>query len=74
MPRKPKFQAYINGSSWKNGPMAEFNTIREARAWAEEYGNTADYCNICTRGGKLVAQHVRERNANGTRWFRGFVE
>lgn len=60
------YTAAIGGSSWSHGPTAEFSTIREARAWAEEYGNTADYCTITDKKGRVVASH---RQVNG-HWYR----
>lgn len=34
-PRGP-YTASLSGASWKQGPQAEFATVRECRAWAEE--------------------------------------
>ena len=64
------YKAEISGSSWSRGPQAEFSTIRECRAWAEEYGRTADRCSIYDKKGKLVALHCRDENGNGMKWFR----
>lgn len=67
------FIAEIGGSSWQQGPQAEFPTIRECRAWAEEYGTTADSCVIMDRHGAVVARHQRDPNGDGTRWFRAAI-
>jgi hypothetical protein len=64
------YLAEIGGSSWRQGPQAEFTTIRAARAWAEEYSDTADYCVIMDRYGAVVARHQRDPNGNGRSWFR----
>ena len=52
----------------------EFQTIKSARKWAEEFGDTADKCNIYTGNHtdgteKLVAIHERK----GRRWVRATV-
>ena len=74
MPNHPNrsrgpYKASIGGSSWSRGPEAEFATMREARAWAEEYGSTADYCIITDKSGCVVGSH---RRVNG-RWFRAAI-
>lgn len=68
-----KYQAEIGGSSWGEGPKAEFDTIKAARAWAESYGTTADSCKIYNAKGRLVAEHRRDPNGDGTRWFRASI-
>ena len=74
-PRRSRgpYLAEIGGSSWRQGPRAEFATIREARAWAEEYGTTADRCVITDRHGAIVARHSRDTSGDGARWFRAQV-
>jgi hypothetical protein len=67
--RNARYAAELFGPSWKNGPIMEFSTIREARNWAEEYGMTADKCVITNRSGVEVAQHRRDMNGDGARWF-----
>lgn len=62
------YTAEIGGSSWAQGPTAECRTIREARAWAEEYGESSDYCRITDRDGRLVASHQRDPSSG--RWYR----
>ena len=64
-----RYTAQIGGSSWSHGPKAEFKTIREARAWAEEYGATADWCTIYDLKGRAVAQHRRDTSGTGQNWF-----
>lgn len=64
------YLAEIGGSSWRQGPQGEFPTIKAARAWAEEYGTTADRCTILDRHGAVVALHSRDTSGDGTRWFR----
>jgi hypothetical protein len=65
-----KYAAHISGSSWSQGrgPRGFFNTIREARAWAESYGTTADWCEISTRSGRKVGEH--RRVPTGATWCR----
>lgn len=65
-----KYTAEMHGSSWKQGPAAEFPTITAARAWAEEYGTTADRCTITSTQGRIVAEHRRDTSGDGTRWFK----
>jgi len=65
------YTAELSGSSWAQGPVQIFATIRGARAWAEEYGDTAEGCRISDRKGNLVAYHRREPSS-GT-WFRAAV-
>jgi hypothetical protein len=69
-PRHGLYTAMIGGHSWSRGPRAELRTIRECRAWAEEYGATADYCSIYNAKGVLVGQHSRDTSGSGNRWFR----
>lgn len=38
--------AEIFGHGWRQGPTAEFATIREAREWAESFGTTDDQATI----------------------------
>lgn len=67
------YRAEVAGSSWAQGPVAEFPTIRECRAWAEEYGTTADRCSIFDRMGNHVAEHRRDLSGDGSRWYRATV-
>ena len=77
-----RYRALLSGSSWREGPAAEFRTIREAREWAESYGAMADECAIIDqhrwvpradhprREHPVVAVHRRDRDGGGTRWYR----
>ena len=56
----------------RQGPVAEFATITEARRWAESFGTTADQCAI-RRGGREVALHVRDTSGDGTHWFKATI-
>ena len=67
------YTAEITGNSWSQGPVAEFPTITAARKWAEEYGTTADCCTITDAKGREVANHRRDSNGDGTRWYRASV-
>lgn len=58
----------IGGSSWGCGPQSTCATIREARAWAESYGSTADWCEITNRHGVVVGKHYRDPSTD--KWFR----
>jgi len=71
-PPQPKYRAEMGGASWARGPVAHFPTIREARAWAEEYGTTADYCVIRDGKGRVVAEHRRNPNSPGG-WYRAHI-
>lgn len=52
------------------GPVqADFETITDARKWAESYGDTADICYV-SRNGITVALHVRDTDGDSMRWFR----
>lgn len=68
-----KYTAEISGASIARGARAEFDTIRAAREWAEEYGTTADSCTIADRKGRTVAEHRRDTSGDGTRWYRATV-
>lgn len=69
--KQTKYVAIIGGSSFgRNAPQIDADTIRMARAWAEEYGTTADYCYIYNRRGRLVAAHHRDTRGKGDRWFK----
>ena len=52
------------------GADADFATIREARRWAESFGDTANHCTVRTASGSVVAEHRRDANDDGRRWFR----
>jgi hypothetical protein len=67
------YTAEIGGSSWSRGPKAIFQTIREAREWAEEYGTTADHCSIYDPMGRLVGEHRRDTSAKNPKWFRAAI-
>lgn len=67
------YTAEIGGPKIRCCPKADFRTIRECRVWAEEYGDTADYCTITDAQGRVVGSHRRDRNGDGTRWFRATV-
>ena len=69
----PKYGASMFVSGAGSGCVVGFPSITAARAWAEEHGDTADRCTI-TRGGKVVALHVRDTSGGGRRWFRGSVQ
>jgi len=60
-----KYVATIVGGS--TDAEADFDQLRDARAWAENYD--ADHCLVRTRTGRLVARYQRDRNAPH-RWFR----
>lgn len=62
------YTAEIGGSMISQGPIVQFATIREARAWAESQGDLADWCSIKNNRGDLVASHRRDRSAH--RWYR----
>lgn len=77
-----RYLAEIFGSSWSRGPVDEFDTITEARRWAESFGSTADSCDIIdtrrwapradhpNRVHPVVAVHNRNTNGNGLSWHK----
>lgn len=68
-----RYRAFLSGPSWSVGPEHDFPTIREARAWAESYGTTADACHIYRQPSDYlypVASHRRDSSGDGSRWFR----
>ena len=73
------YTAEMGGSSYPKGPKAKFATVKEARAWAESHGDTADWCNIYKpsrsrgQGLKLVASHRRDPNGDGMSWYRSVL-
>lgn len=71
-PRGP-YRAELFGSSWAQGPVVVFPTIRAARAWAESYGTTADSCTIRDCKERIVGEHQRSTSGDGTRWFRAAI-
>ena len=60
--------AEIGGSMISRGVVVQCATIREARQWAESYGDLADWCTIKNKRGDVVARHCRDRS--GQRWNR----
>lgn len=67
-----KFRVEIGGSSWSRGPEVEFDKLSMARKWAEEFGNTADRCDVY-RGDRLVASYRRDTNGDGRKWYRAAI-
>ncbi len=67
-----KLTAEMFGNSWRQGPVAEFASIAEARRWAESFGTTAHQC-VIRRGQRVVARHQRDPSGAGTRWFKATV-
>ena len=66
-----RYEAHVGGGSWHQGPRGFFNTIKAAREWAESYGTTADWCEIKSRSGRVVAKHCRDTNSvRQGDWFR----
>ncbi|EJW12610.1 hypothetical protein A33M_1893 [Rhodovulum sp. PH10] len=62
--RRAQYSAEIGGASCSRGPKAEFGSIRDARARAEAYRKTADWCEVKDVSGKVVGTHRR----SGDRW------
>jgi len=54
-----------------DGVEIPFQTLTEARQWAESYGTTANSCHVYARSGRLVAAYHRDPNGDGTRWYKG---
>ena len=52
---------------------ASFNTIADARRWAQQHGSAADWC-VIRCGGREVARHQRDPGGDGLRWFRVLSE
>jgi hypothetical protein len=71
--RRGPYTAEIGGSFWSQGPKGEFATMRECRQFAESFGTTADHCAIYDAKGRLIASHRRDRNGDGTIWFRAAI-
>ena len=69
----PTYTAVLMGDSC--APMTRVcNSIRAARAWAQEQGTLADVCNIMDGTGRLVAQHRRDTSETRYgKWFRATV-
>lgn len=69
-PRRARgpYTVTLGGSSWGFGPQSTCASIREARAWAESYGSTADWCEIADRHGVVVGVHRRDPSTGA--WFR----
>lgn len=68
-----KYTAEIGGSSWSKGPVLEFDSITDARKWAEEFGTTADWCRITDSKGREIASHRRDTSGDGMKWFEASV-
>lgn len=65
---KGPYTATIGGGSWAQGPTTKFDTIRACRLWAEEHGDSADYCSITDRRGLEIARHQRDPSTG--KWYR----
>ena len=53
------YHAEIGGHSWSRGPRATFGSIAECGEWAEEYGDTADWCRVTNADGQERATFRR---------------
>lgn len=71
---KAKYHVTIGGQGWARGPEDDFATVRECRRYAESYGTTADWAEIRDGRGRLIAEHRRDCNGDGTRWFRAYAD
>ncbi len=67
------YDADIYGSNVGNPYRIKFQTIKEAREYAESYGTQIDGAVIRNHNGKIVARHVRDTRGDGTRWFKASV-
>jgi len=63
------YVAHVGGDSSIFTPI-QFATIRECRAHAESYGRLADWCEIKDARGRVIGRHSRDKNGDGSRWFR----
>jgi hypothetical protein len=65
-------QAQAFGPAWPDGhgPVARFDSVREAGEWARSHGAGADRCDVTQADGGLVARWTRDPNDPGTRWHR----
>lgn len=70
--RRPK--RYYAKSYGEHCATIGFDTIREARRWAESLGTLADLVMIRkSSNDQLVAVHRRDTNGDGRRWSRATV-
>lgn len=66
-----KYTASISGQTISPAPDYHFDTITEARKWAESYGTSADRCSVCDKSGREVARHMRLGQSD--KWFNACV-
>ena len=68
--RRGPYRAEMFGPIWAQGPVATFERIRDARQWAEDYGDTgARTCEIRDANGRIVGRHSYGPNG----WFRAEI-
>jgi len=63
------YTAEVGGRNWTSVPPVTVASIDAARAYAEEYGTTADWCVIRDVTGLVVATHVRDQSGRGLDWL-----
>jgi hypothetical protein len=54
-----------NGGDWSESK--EFQTIRQCRDWAEEFGQRTDRCVITDNKRRTIALHIRRTQSNA--WY-----
>lgn len=61
------YTAQMGGASWSRGPQASFESVKDARQWAESYGNTADFCRIYDSNGRMIEEYCRSMTSGA--WY-----
>jgi hypothetical protein len=68
--KRGPYTAEMFGPIWAQGPVATFDRIRDARQWAESYGDIgARSCEIRDARGAVVGSHRYSPDG----WFRAEV-
>ena len=69
-PRNPRYLAQLH-SGCQIVARLYFYRLTDARQWAESFGTTADSLVVSRpRSGTVVAVYRRDRNGDGSRWFK----
>lgn len=65
--KRGPYTAEMFGPGWSQGPVAKFERIRDARQWAESFGDDgSSSCEIRDASGRVVGRHMHGPDG----WFR----
>lgn len=70
---KGPYTVRLGGGGCRSEHRVDFSTIRDARAWADSYGSSADWFSIHDHQDVEIAAYRRDTSGRGDRWFRAAI-